>query len=252
VASCDAVPLDGFERWFEKTRRDGDVVNAGHGLLTILVHARFCQRSPGGKALENTRRVFTALSRPNLSLEEIPPLEGTDLFPSDMWKEMFCKALPRVRETVEGILRKKGWDASELERKVQVIPHMDEINGRQAVTWISRLIPDEVAIDFGGKEVVVNGSLYRVAARLGVVNPHFDYYHGPRSMGDLQIQSFAKEAFPGSPAKVEFPMSWVGGRDDEEGHCFGVRPRCSGCLFELFCDRLYLQFDPSEKGMVKA
>ena len=38
-------------------------------------------------------------------------------------------------------------------------------------------------------------------------------------------------------------------REEEGGHCFPIHPCCGGCLFETFCLRLYIDSNPSEKGM---
>src|SRR4030042_1670838 len=100
-----------------------------------------------------------------------------------------------------------------------------------------------------GETIFIGESLYRVASRLGIVDPHFDTYQGRNSMGDIKIQSFAKIAFPQNPVKIEEPMSWMGREEERGGHCFPIQPRCEGCLFETFCPRLYVHFNPSEKGM---
>jgi endonuclease III len=83
---------------------------------------------------------------------------------------------------------------------------------------------------------------------LGIIDPHFDFYQAKNSMGDLKIQTFAKVAFPEDPSKIETPMVWIG-RNEAEGHCLPLSPRCEECLFETFCPKLYLDFDPTEKGM---
>jgi hypothetical protein len=104
-------------------------------------------------------------------------------------------------------------------------------------------------VDFSGTPITIGEGLYRVACRLGIVDPHFDYYQGKNSMGDIKIQSFAKMAFPENPGDLEEPMSWVGRGEEREGHCFPIQPRCEGCLFENFCPKLHPHFNPSEKGM---
>ena len=65
-------------------------------------------------------------------------------------------------------------------------------------------------VDFSDTSISIEESLYRVASRLGIVDPHFDYYQGRNSMGDIKIQSFAKMAFPQNPIKIEEPMAWIG------------------------------------------
>jgi hypothetical protein len=107
------------------------------------------------------------------------------------------------------------------------------------VHWINELIPDAVEIDFSDTPITLEEGLYRVTSRLGIVDPHFDYYRGRNSMGDIKIHSFAKMVFPRNPLRIE----------ESGGHCFPVQPQCEGCLFETFCPRFYLHFNPSVKGM---
>jgi endonuclease III len=126
---------------------------------------------------------------------------------------------------------------------------MSDRNSRRAVRWIDELIPEIVEIDFSNTSVAVGENLYRVASRLGVVDPHFDSYQGKDSMGDLKIQSFAKAAFPQNPMKIAEPMNWVGMEEKDGGHCFSTQPRCPACIFETFCPRFHLHFDPAAKGM---
>jgi len=240
-------PRDIFSIWFEEHRKNDGFADSFHSLLTILVHARFDQMDQSEKALENTKRVFRLIVQPNPPLEEIPPLEGMKFFSGENWRELFHRAIPKVQEVANDIFEKKRWDALELERLIQVIPHMSEKNSRLAVRWMKELIPDVIEIDFSSTLISIGESLYRVASRLGVVDPYFDYYQGRDSMGDIKIQSFAKEAFPDDPIKIEEPMNWVG--REERGYCFPTQPRCEGCLFETFCPKLYFLFNPSEKGM---
>jgi hypothetical protein len=106
-----------------------------------------------------------------------------------------------------------------------------------------------VEVDFSDTPIVIEKGLYRVASRLGIVDPHSDYYQGRSSTGDTKIQSFAKAAFPQDPWKVEEPMAWMGRGEEEGGHCFPIQPWCEGCFFETFCPKLCAHFDPSENGM---
>jgi hypothetical protein len=238
---------DIFSVWFEERQKEDGFADSFHSLLTILVHARFDQTNRSEKALENTQMVFRLIVQPNLALLEIPPLEGMRLFSGEDWRELFYRAIPKLREVANDIFKQKRWRALELERLLQVIPHMSVKNSRRAVRWMKGLIPDVIDIDFSNTAVSIGESLYRVASRLGVVDPYFDYYQGKNSAADIKIQSFAKESFPHDPIKIEEPMTWVG--REEEGHCFQTQPECEGCLFETFCPKLYFSFNPSEKGM---
>lgn len=240
---------DLFAKWFEAKRKEDGFKNLFHLTITILTHARFVQNSQMGKALENTQKVHPLLLNLNVSMEEIPPLEGTKFFSSEVWRELFHRAMPRLHEISQRILERKRWDASDLERLLRVIPHMDDKNSRMAIKWIHQLIHDAIEIDFSKASISVGESLYRVSARLGVLNPYFDYYQGKNSMGDLKIESLAKLAFPQYPLKIEEPMTWVGKEGEDGGTCFPSQPQCEKCLFQQFCPKLFLNIDPSEKGM---
>jgi len=240
---------DPFVTWFESKRENEGFRNLFHSILTILTHARFVQVSQTEKALENTQKVYSLLPNLNVSLEEIPPLEGTKFFSSEVWKELFHRAMPRLHEISQRILENKRWDAMDLERLLRVIPHMDDKNSRKAIKWIHQLLSDTIEIDFSKASVLVEESLYRVSARLGVLNPYFDLYQGKHSMGDLKIQSLAKSAFPQYPLRIEEPMTWVGQGAEDGGTCFPTHPQCERCLFDSFCPKLFLNIDPSEKGM---
>ena len=240
---------DVFSIWFEESRKESEFKNSLHSLLTILVHSRFDQGNQSVKALENTQRVFRLITHPNLLLEDIPTLEGTPFVSGEVWRDLFHRAIPKVQQIGNAILEKKRWSTFDLERLIQVIPHMGYPNSRKAIQWIYKLIPDVIEVDFSDTPISIEESLYRVASRLGIVDPHFDYYQGRHSMGDIKIQSFAKLAFPQNPVKSEEPMVGMGREEKEGGHCFPTQPQCKECLFETFCPRLYFHFDPSEKGM---
>ena len=242
---------DIFSSWFEAQQKKEGLAHPLHAVLTILVHARFNQKNQSEKALENTRRVFNLILQPSLQLEEIPLLEGTPFFSGENWKDLFHRAIPKLQQVANNIIEKKGWNASDLERLIQIIPHMSDRNSRMAIRWIHEFIPDVIGIDFTNTPISVGESLYRVSSRLGVVDPHFDYYQGKNSIGDLKIQAFAKAAYPQNPLRIEDPTTWVGMMKEEGGggYCLSTQPHCEGCLFEGFCPRLYFDFNPSEKGM---
>jgi hypothetical protein len=132
---------------------------------------------------------------------------------------------------------------------IQVIPHMGPQNSRKAIQWMGALVRDALEVDFSDTAVTVGEGLYRVASRLGVVDPRIDRYGGPHSTADAKIQSFAKATFPENPGKVEEPMASVARGEEQGGHCFPIQPWCEGCLFEGFCPKLCVDFDPSENGM---
>ncbi len=249
VETYHQKPHDIFSIWFKECRGRGEFRNSFHALLTLLVHSRFDQGNESIKVLENTQRVFRLIVPPNLPLDEMPLLEGTPFASREVWRDLFHRALPKVQQIGNAVLEKDKWNAFDLERLIQVIPHMGHQNSRKAVQWISELISDVVEVDFSDTPVAIGEGLYRVASRLGIVDPHLDYYQGRNSMGDIKIQSFSKTAFPQNPIKIEEPMAWMGKEEERGGHCFPVRPWCEGCLFETFCPRLHVDFNPSEKGM---
>ncbi len=242
---------DLFLSWFNSCRHSEGLDDPYRSVLTILTQARFNQRNQSEKALENTQKVFRLLHQSDLSLEQIPPLEGTPFFTGENWKELFHRAIPKLQQVASHIIEKKRWMVPDLERLIQIIPHMGDRNSRLAIRWIHELIPEAVDIDGSTIPVSIGEGLYRVAARLGVVDPHFDPYQGRNSIGDLKIQGFARMAFPQFPWKIEEPMTGVGVGKEEggAGHCLPTEPRCEGCLFEAFCPKFYLDFNPSEKGM---
>jgi len=249
VETYHQKPHDIFSIWFKECRGRGEFRNSFHALLTLLVHSRFDQGNESIKVLENTQRVFRLIVPLNLPLDEMPLLEGTPFASGEVWRDLFHRALPKVQQIGNAVLEKDKWNAFDLERLIQVIPHMGHQNGRKAVQWISELISDVVEVDFSDTPVAIREGLYRVASRLGIVDPHLDYYQGRNSMGDIKIQSFSKNAFPQNPIKIEEPMAWMGKEEERGGHCFPVQPWCEGCLFETFCPRLHVDFNPSEKGM---
>jgi len=241
---------EGFQTWFESVQKENESQSPFRRLLTLLAYARFNQERESERALKNTQKVFKLLHQSDLKLGEIPEIDGTSFFSGEIWKDLFFRAVPKLQEVAYYILEKKDWKALELERFIQVIPHMGIHNSRWAVRSIPRWIPEMISINFSDIPIAVEEGLYRVASRLGVVNPMFDYYQGRHSMGDFKIQSFGKAAFPEDPARIEEPMSHLG-KGEKEGHCFPIQPRCEGCLFEAFCPKLYPDINPSEKGMIE-
>ncbi len=241
---------DPFSDWFDTYRKEEGNEDKFHSILILLVHARFHQPDHGNAALGNTLKVSRLMRKPNISLDEVPSIEGTAFASPDQWRNSFYKAIPKLRQIASEILEKENWDASELERLIQVIPHVSARMSRMAVRWIHDLISDGgLTIDFSKTPVLVSEGVYRVASRLGVVDPQFDYYRGTNSMGDLKIQSFARAAFHQDASKIEEPMMRSGMEEAEGGHCFPVHPQCGGCLFEIFCPRLHVTINPSERGM---
>ncbi len=224
---------DPFSRWFQSQQERSEFKDGFHSLITILIHARFDQADEALKALENTQRVFALALNPNTAPNAIPALEGTGFFTGEQWRDLFGRALPKLQQVCHGILERRKWEASEIQRLIQVIPHMSDKSSRKSVRWISDLTPAVVEIDFETLPVSIHENVYRVACRLGVVDPHFDFYQGRNSMGDRKIQAFALSAFPKNPSRIEDPMTWIGGTE-EGGHCFPLNPSVWGVCSRLF------------------
>ena len=249
VCSYYGEDRDGFSTWFRKQEGENRFQGPFHRVVTILTHARFSQRCASEEALENTARVYDVMLKKGLQLEEIPFLKGTRFASAETWRNLFFRAIPKLREISEHLLSKENWEALELEKLIQIIPQMSLEASRLAVGWLSSLTSDKIRVDFRKTTPEVGKALYRVASRLGIVDPRFDHYRGPQSLGDLKIEAFARIAFPEHPRKIEAPMNWVGKEGEPSGPCLPIHPICAGCLFEAFCPKLRLDFDPAEKGL---
>jgi DNA-binding MarR family transcriptional regulator len=237
-----------FLLWFEKMQNEGKFENPYHSLLTVLIYARFNQTSCSDTALENTQKVFHLSAQTDVSPDQIPPLQGDLFFPSDIWRDLYIRAIPKLQEVSRRILEPMRWKTSDLDRLIRIIPHMTARNSRWVIRVLHHWLPDVVS-DVSEMTININDGVYRLASRLGVVDPLFDFYQGKNSIGDLKIQSFARASFPEDPGKVEEPMSRLGAKD-EEGCCLPTQPRCHDCPLEHFCPKLFIDFDPSEKGMM--
>lgn len=238
---------DSFLLWFHQVQQEGGFESRYHALFTLLVYARFNQTPSPENALSNTQKVYRLSHQKDFSVQDIPSLEGVLFFPGEVWRDLFIRAVPKLQEVSEQILNKRNWELTDLDRLIRIIPHMTAQNSRWAIRTLHAWFP-EVAIDLSTLNVEVNGAIYRILSRLGVLNPLFDYWQGKSSMGDKKIQAFVREVFPEDPVKVEEPLNRLG-HEGEEGVCFPKDPQCSHCPFESFCPKLYLGFDPSEKGM---
>ncbi len=247
IEVLEQTHIDPFFLWFQTLQKEGYLEDPHASLLAILIYARFNQTS-SDSALENTQKVFHHTLNKEVNMEDLPSLKGDLFFPPEVWRELYIRAIPKLKEVSHRILEKHDWNLSDLDRLIRIIPHMTARNSRWAIRtihyWIPGLVPDisEMPVD-------IQEELYRVASRLGVVNPLFDYYQGKHSMGDIKIQAFAKAAFPEDPGKIEGPMNRIGSKG-KTGSCLPIQPLCPQCPFEGFCGKFFLDFDPSEKGMV--
>lgn len=248
IQTYEQTRSDPFRSWFEMIQKEGRFLNVYHSLLTLLIYARFNQTHPSDRALENTKRVFDVALQTNLPSEDVPSLDGVLFFPAEIWRDLFLRAHSKLQEVSHRILERTEWKLFDLDRLIRIIPHMTARNSRWAIRFMHQFIP-EVRVDLSTMEIEVNESLYRVASRLGVINPLFDYYQGKNSMADVKIQSFARSAFPEDPGRIEDPLNLIGA-ENQNGPCAPTEPSCQDCPFGSFCWKLSIGFNPPEKGMV--
>jgi len=228
----------------------------------ILVDARFDQ---AGMKAENALKNAIAVSNAGLirrtpievgeiPLLDVPPLKvghtGKAMTASE-WIHRFHNAHRVLVQKAEAIAIKKGLSARQLSQilaRDPKIPDMGVKTTRLAIRWLYELVP-ELRIDMSDSEVPVDRNLYRVAARLSLIDPNLDKYFGEGSPADMKLQQFAKETFPRNPSLIDEPM-WMEARSQQDGgHCHST-VQCSGCIFERICPRMYPGVDPSGIGYV--
>lgn len=236
-------PEDPFMEWFRGTRSEGGFVDDHHAIATILAQARFDQLTWSHTAVENTKMIYPLLAKSKLSLEEVPTLKSIQYRKPEDWRRLFYEAYPYLWSTAEAILDRKEWAAPELEDLIAGVPEMDAKTSRVAVKLLLELVPDIVSIDVQEARVPIDRLVYRVACRLGIVDPETDALGSP--MADRKIQEFAKLAFPEEPLRIDELMWSVGRSRGYGGYCYPTDPQCEGCLFGAFCPKLYRDRDPS-------
>ncbi len=240
--------LDPFIFWFDKVQQEGGFESRYHALITLLIYARFHQTPSCENALNNTQKVYRLSHQKDFSSQEIPALDGALFFPGEVWRDLFIRAIPKLQEVSEQILNKKNWELTDLDRLLRIIPHMTAQNSRWTIRVLRARFP-EIGIDLSTMGIEVNDGIYRILSRLGVIHPLFDYYQGKHSRGDRKIQAFAQSVYSDDPVKIEEPLTRLG-HEGERGVCLPQNPQCPSCPFESFCPKLYLGFNPSEKGML--
>jgi hypothetical protein len=251
---------DPFMEWFRAQISAGMLEDAFSKVLIILVDARFDQagiRAEG--ALENTITVFSSglLRRKHIEPNDVPSLEvppfkkdrsNQNITPSK-WARRFRTAYVDLVQKAETISTRKTWSANELLHFLLAKPKPLDLGiktARLAVRWLHELVP-ELTIDMSDSGVPVDRNLYRVAARLGIIDPVADKYFGEGSPADNRVQRFAVEAFSQNPSLIDEPM-WMEARSKADfGHCHTI-PDCEGCIFERICLRKYMTTDPISIG----
>lgn len=244
---------DPFMEWFRLQDRLGLFTNNLERILAILIDARFDQQTLAENALENTKRVVQAgaLKRP-LERNEIPLLIPRQRMTAENWSELFSTGLPLLRRLAVQIERQQVWGADELLGLMRSssyrVPYLGVKTSRLAVRWLHELVP-HLQIDMSDFKVPVDVLVYRVASRLGIIDPHRDHYSGEGSPADVKIQLFAQKLFPDNPWFLDEPLWSTGRRVSDGGHCFPTRPSHRGCIFAEICPKKHLDVDPSEIGM---
>jgi hypothetical protein len=215
--------------------------------LLVLVHARFDQRTRAENALANTQAVYDshALSGDEVTVEQIPPLKAPRRVTPEDWRRRLWAALPGLKRLAKEIASQGQWTAGKLTNRISGarIPDLGTKTTRLAVRFIHELVPG-VSVDMNDALVPVDTLVYRVACRLGVVDPESQRYTGAGSPGDGAIQVFARKVSPENPALIDEPL-WATGRSC----CRPTSPRCSeGCILDGFCPKLWRDADPASIG----
>ena len=244
---------DPFMTWFRKQNQQGAFTNAFERTLIVLIDARFDQQTTAENALENTKRVFKAgVLNKKLKRNKIPLLIPRRRMTAESWTDLFHTAIPNLYRLVTRIGEKKEWNAQELLRLMRSsnykVPYLGTKTSRLAVRWLHELVPD-LKIDMSDFKVPIDVLVYRVACRLGLIDPYVDKYYGEGSPADLKIQSFAKMLFPDNPWFLDEPLWSTGRQPSKGGHCFPTFPDHKGCIFEEICPRKHANLDPSKTSI---
>lgn len=239
--------------WFRHRDAEEFFLDDFERVLAILIDARFDQRTTAEKALENTITVVRhgALKSP-LKREEIPLLIARQNMTSEKWTDLFISSLPKLHELARGIVRQQRWNAEGLLELVMneiKVPYLGVKTSRLAVRWLHELVPN-LEIDMTTYKIPIDSLVYRVASRLGIIDPNVDKYYGEDSPADQKIQSFARQVFPDRPWLLDEPLWSTGRQAQNGGHCFPQQPNHNGCLFESICQRRCIEIDPTQMGMV--
>jgi hypothetical protein len=151
----------------------------------------------------------------------------------------------------EKIVAKKRWQVDDLFKLILFdyrVPYLADKTSRLAVRWLHELV-NYLEIDMRNYKIPVDSLVYRVASRLGVIDPNADKYYGNGSPADVKIQSFVQRLFPKKPWIMDEPLWAAGRRPEKGGHCFPTNPTCEGCIFDSLCPKKFTGFAPESVGM---
>jgi hypothetical protein len=218
--------------------------------LVVLINSRFEQQTRAEHALENTNRVCMAGALQRVVDRDVVPL----LIPrrrmtAERWTDRFSTSQRRLRRLAKRIEATPRWSASTLlacmRSRNYNVPYLGLKPSRLAVRWLHVLVP-ELDIDMSDFEIPLDARVYRVASRLGIVDPKVDTYAGAGGPADRKIQAFARVLFPDDPWMLDEPLWHTGRRSSEGGQCSPTTPYCRGCIFEDVCPKRYVDANPSE------
>jgi hypothetical protein len=218
--------------------------------LVVLIDARFDQQTRAEHALDNTKRVCKAGAvKRMVERDEVPLLIPRQRMTAERWTDRFYTSQYRLHRLAKRIEAKQRWSASSLlacmRSQNYKVPYLGLKTSRLAVRWLHELVP-ELDIDMSDFEIPLDARVYRVASRLGIVDPKVDAYAGAGRYADRKIQSFATVLFPDDPWVLDEPLWRTCQQPSEGGHCSPITPHCRGCIFEEVCPKRYVDVNPSE------
>jgi hypothetical protein len=202
--------------------------------------------------LENTKTVVQAgCLKDTIDAYRLPQLIPRQYFTPEGWAELFLQALPKLRAITKRIVARKSWKANELSNLMLSeikAPYLGVKTVRLAIRWLHELLPN-FNIDMNSYEIPIDRLVYRVSCRLGLLDPNVDNYWGQGSDADVKLQSLVRQLLPGKQWIFDEPLWSTGRKAVNGGHCFPIKPNCSGCIFNNICQKKYLDFAPESMGM---
>jgi len=243
---------DPFMIWFRQKDSKDFFVDDFERVLVILIDARFDQMTTAEKALENTKMAVEAnCLKKAIEPNKLPLLIPRQYFTAEGWTESFIVALPNLHTIARRIVTQKSWNANDLFdlmlHKIRA-RYLGVKTTRLAVRWLHELV-SSLDINMTTYEIPIDRLVYRVACRLGLIDPNTDKYSGRRSIADVKIQTLVKRLLPDRPWLFDEPLWSSGRRAVNGGHCYPRNPNCKGCIFESICPKRFLDFDPAKIGM---
>ena len=243
---------DPFMTWFRQQDSKGFFQSDYERVLAILIDARFDQRTTAEKALQNTITVvrYGALKK-LVKSEELSLLVPKANVTAEKWTKLFCDALPAMNELSARVVAQEHWNSTDLldlMRGELHVPYLGIKTARLAVRWIHELVP-RIKIKMSTYRIPIDSLVYRVCARLGIIDPTIDKYSGEGSPADEKIQRFVESILPDRPWLLDEALWSTGRQPSKGGHCYPSQPNCNGCLFDKTCEKNLLDVDPAKMGI---